>query len=354
MQDPIHHSISGIPHCRFDPRLHSNLYLDLNNLPLNEEMQAIHPLGIPFFLYTTMVALLRAAFVRDLNTTVSFVTHITHTKIRKPTPPHPNCQICQNVTWIITSCPNPQACKERLEGLSVITIFEINREMWCRIFPKPLLIESEFLQYAEMINYPAAFLGTDFIYPLQPGEVHQLTIPQKRNVLHEWRNGLSYLAFRTLKRRGELYGRVASVILAIVHIITALQFTRIHPVQGQHSSFCYFILDTIRVWPQAYELLKTVSQAVGSAIGELVLIGEYWPGMYEHYPEDFRVEDSDWYQNRLSTCVQTMIALNNNKIFAYDEDITATFVHRPNCAISPNLCYCRFVNILQMLNPLPE
>ncbi|KAM7533552.1 hypothetical protein Aperf_G00000123646 [Anoplocephala perfoliata] len=167
MQGPIHHAISEIPHANFTPQIHNNLYLNLNNLPLNEEMRTLYPFGIPIFLHTALDVLANAALTQDPDVTVSIDTQITYTNIRKPTPPHPDCLICRIVDWIITSCPNPHECRTRLQSLNLITIFEVNRELWCRILPKPLLVDEVVLIYAEMIDYPRALTDTNFFSPLQ-------------------------------------------------------------------------------------------------------------------------------------------------------------------------------------------
>lgn len=343
MSEANHHTVSGLPHKEFNPMYNTGLYISLKNIDESKWMRTLHPeAGVPLFLFTAMEALKDCIMEREDDTAKSYINLIVNTNIRYPTPPNSECRICQLVNYLLKKCENLDEAKEILMKEDTIIVFEVNRELWTRIHPKPLYVTKSFLKYAESIDYPMALLEEEFRYPLSLHRTYQYELLRKRFYLHEWRNGLSYLTYFALKNKRENYAKTAGYILANMMILTMHQLSEFFKddlsVEEPH-----YILEKMRLYPRSHDILLKVSKVVGMAICELEL-----EGISDYQPiSAYDVRESDWYKSKVTNCISTMMCLNNYLAFKPEWPIRFSFYHIPDCETQPELCFCRFPNFLQ-------
>ncbi|VDN99321.1 unnamed protein product [Rodentolepis nana] len=342
MAESCNHSVSGVPHIEFDPSEHDHLYIDLDNLGTHY-MHTLQPeTGVPLFLYVAMEMLTKCAMSRQTDLASSYVNLIANTNTRFPTVYNPACKICYLVAYLYRDCKDEEEAKETLLEEETITVFEVNRELWTRIRPKPLYINKHFLRYVDYIDYPMALLSEEFRYPLEPQKTHRYDLLRKKFYLFEWRDGFSYLTYYAIVcggKRGKAAGYILGNMMFLVQYHLATYFKDDMDIAEAH-----YILEKLRLYPGSHSIISKLCKVIGIAICELEL--EYETKSFVPTPF-YEIRGSDWYKSEVTNCVATILSLNNCFAFKPEWPVDFSFTHTPDCSTRPHLCFCRFIKFLE-------
>lgn len=349
MQSDEPHAISGVRHDVFDINVHYNLLIDLNNLPHDQPMMQVHqPTAVPYFIIGPLGAF-SLIVIGASSSTELFLTNYDNCTFRNPTPYHPDCRICVLVQWVLENCPSVTACVGKLLKETPLNIFEVNREIWCRLYPKPIEFSKSFLRYSSKIDYFMILKKPFYVYPISPSGTCHYNLEEKKRLLLEWRNGLSYLAHRSLKRKGEKCGRVASYILEKLQSLFTKYIVKLfNNISELDSDSPYYVLDSVRLSSYFSNVFEDWAISVGTALCDMEYENpESHPGIIDPRATGYLDRKSYTFQVLVGICITTLFALNCPAIYNYDGDIASSYFHNSNCQLDWRKCYCRFALYLQ-------
>ncbi|KAL5106883.1 hypothetical protein TcWFU_005808 [Taenia crassiceps] len=352
--NPRHNS--DVVHRPFDLQLDVDLYINLENLPPNTPMMAFgndydqpidQGINIPLFIAGPMVVLRDIITEPGVRHTDDFIDELDFSLIYDPTPFEPQCEVCDLVQWLLTECQNYGQCLSRLFVLRQIIIFEIMREIWCRLRPKPLAFSGRHLDQALRVNYIALPGLTAYPVPLP-----QFTLPIPmhwlqggREVSLEWTYGFMFLTHEDIESAGEL-APVSCFIFANLIQLLRLYVESALPTLPVETNSRLYILDAI--WTSPTTVLPAVMKLARSIFLTLVeLEGDWLPDPHSPPPPDFRREQSPWYRRRMRRIVENMLTMNAAELFHNGANPGNFYQHNIDCEIFPQLCPCRFARYLE-------
>ncbi|KAL5107081.1 hypothetical protein TcWFU_008689 [Taenia crassiceps] len=155
---PEHH-LTCIPHQPYSAPRHGDLLIDLYYLDPDTPMMEFTPdfgcvangqgIKIPLFIGAPLMLLRRRQGEEIANNSDSFVSRISGRPAYHPTPEACQCEVCQEVKWLLNDCQCYDECQVRWCSRDSAFIFEIFKEVLSRIKEKLVfysLIHYEFVK----------------------------------------------------------------------------------------------------------------------------------------------------------------------------------------------------------------
>lgn len=279
---------------------------------------------------------------------VTFIEEIKDEVRTLPAEFHPGCKVCNLVNWILMACPNESECYERLKQESLITLLEVNREIWTRIYPRPIFLSRMFMTFSERVDLGGFFYIPDFVKDPQQYLSTEMMI--KRQFFYAWRNALSFLGHRSMFIRHPRSSRNGCYILnAMLTILQTLMVNKHWEIRPMKAHMPVYMSDCCLLFPDLKELIMKVAQIVGSSICAIELEADFWPTIVNEYkPKNFMFQDSDYYQKAVARCIAALFYLNNREIFKMNRDIRQSYIHLPGCEKGKyDACICKFARWLE-------
>ncbi|EUB56129.1 zinc finger protein [Echinococcus granulosus] len=348
---------SELLHRPFDSQIDTDLYIDLENLPPDTPMMTFgndydllsdEGISIPLFIAGPMKVLRSINDERGIQHPDNFLLDLDYRLIYDPTPYEPQCDVCELVRWLLTECENYGQCLEELFGLQQIVIFEIMREIWCRLRPKPLVFSGRHLQHALRINYFMLPASNIFVSPMTPmlGEI----LPGWEEVRYsslEWTNGFMFLIRDDIDNAGPL-GHISGFIFANLIRLLRVHLENELPQLAEGTNSEFYVLDAIRANPLV--VLQAVMKLGRAVFLTLTALEGDWLPYDTPPPRGFRKEESQWYRRSVRRIVENMLMMNLAELFFNASNAESFYRHRDDCTISPHTCLCRFARFLESTN----
>lgn len=344
---------SHIVHQPFDPQRDVDLYINLENLPPGTPMMTFgndyrDPIDagieIPVFIGGPMWVLLEIIEEGGIHPTDDLINDLNSSLIYDPTPYEPQCTVCVLVRWLLTQCQHYGECLH-LCRLRQIMIFEIMREIWCRLRPKPLAFSGRHLDQASRIKYLILPMHNMYPLPLFPFAPPAVLpwVQGGRLVSLEWTYGFMFLIHEDIVSAGELAPISRFLFANLIRILRAYINAKLPFVPGATNSRLY-ILDAI--WLNSGIALEVVMKLAKTIFLTLAELEGDWIPHPTPPPPGFRRENSIWYRKRMQRIVDNLLAMNVAELFYNGANPENFYQHSINCATSPQLCPCRYARHL--------
>ncbi|KAL5970810.1 hypothetical protein TSMEX_001461 [Taenia solium] len=345
---------SNTVHRPFDLQLDANLYIDLENLPPDTPMMAFgndydepmdEGIDVPLFIAGPMRVLRDIIEDPLTDSTDNFINDLDFSLIYDPTPYEPQCHVCGLVQWLLMECQNYGQCFAQLWELEQIIVFEVMREIWCRLRPKPLAFSGRHLYQALRVNYFS--LPTLNLYPLPLSPFHPPVIRQwlfeGRYYTLEWTYGFMFLIHEDIESAGERAPVSCFLFANVSRILRASIADELPHVSTPRNSWLY-ILDAIWTRPGvALTLVMKLARTIFLTIAEME--GDWLPNPTPP-PPGFRREQSMWYRRRMLHIMENILAMNVAELFHNGANPENFYQHSIHCATSPMRCFCRYARRL--------
>ena len=128
-----------LPHREFNFDRHGHLYIDLENLPDETPLETEFSVGLPVFLVAPIEVLRLLTFSNKGNFLFEVLPFSSLGPCRdKPTPYNYSCTVCFFVRWLLNARPTYEEAVHCLSNQEPTVVFEVAREIWCRLHVKPL------------------------------------------------------------------------------------------------------------------------------------------------------------------------------------------------------------------------
>ncbi|VDM22448.1 unnamed protein product [Hydatigera taeniaeformis] len=342
---------SSVLHRRFDPDTDANLYIDLENLPPNTPMMSFEDtydfevdggIEIPLFIAGPMKVLLCLVEDSVFDNSDDFMDDLGYRLIYDPTPYEPECDVCCLVEWLLTECHNYAECLTELFGLEQIRIFEIMREIWCRLRPKPVAFSGLHVQFSREINYLTIPLSNIYNLPLFPYLGHfPLPWEERRDSSLEWTYGFMSLVHDDIVNAGRR-GPVSCFLFINIMRILRAYIANVLPSVDAGTNPSLYVLNAIREDQEiVLSAIMKLSKALFLTIAELE--GDWLPEDSPP-PPGFRKEESLWYRLSIRRIVENLLTMNFAELFfnsttpkdLYMQKVTWTVIIDPLTTGDPN------------------
>ncbi|EUB57519.1 hypothetical protein ECG_09491 [Echinococcus granulosus] len=180
---PEHH-LTCIPHQPYSAARHADLLIDLYYLDPDTPMMIFTSdysclasgkgCKIPVFIGGPLMLLRRRQGEEIANSTDSFISRISGRPALHPTPEICQCEVCQEVKWLLKDCRCYDDCQARWCSRDSVFLFEILKEVLSRLKQKLVpysLMHYEFVKISQFfIPQAACPPGTDDEASFKPNE----------------------------------------------------------------------------------------------------------------------------------------------------------------------------------------
>lgn len=278
----------------------------------------------------------------------SFILNIKDEVRTLPAEFNPLCKVCILVHWLLMKCQNGKECYEALNKESLSTVFEVNREIWTRIYPRPIYLSKIFMNFSERFDFAGFFYTPGFAENPELYLSTEMNI--RRQFFYAWRNALSYLGHRSMYYRFPRSALNGGFILnGMLSVLRKLMLNKHKELRPMVANMPVYMLDACLLFPDLKELIMKVSQLVGSSICAIQLKPEFWPTITSTFrPKNTMFQESDYYQKAVARGIAALFFLNNRTIFKINKNIRLTYIHLPGCAKNKNdNCICKFAYWLE-------
>ncbi|KAL5970809.1 hypothetical protein TSMEX_001460 [Taenia solium] len=344
----------GLPHSAFNPQCDEYLYIDLECMDPDTPMVGFDDkykcpveqgAPIPLFIAGPLISL-RYIYEGGQNCdSGTFFDCLDYTAIYDPTPENPQCLVCCLVQWLLTQCCDLQECMGRLCSQDQIVVFEVMREIFVRLRPKPLPISYRHVEIAKRFNYIELPFHNYLRSPMTPHIATQ-GVDWETQLMGslEWTNGFMYLLYSDIGERG-IQSHIARFIF--VNLIRILRRYSEIAFPPQCSSDCpqYYMLEAVRCNQNvALQPIMKLARAL------FLALLEYEPyGFVCDTPPvpGYRKEEVYTYQHNMRRVMENILMINVTDIFYNKIDLNSTIVHTLEQHDIPNTCICRFARSLE-------
>ncbi|VDN99451.1 unnamed protein product [Rodentolepis nana] len=209
-------------------------------------------------------------------------------------------------------CQNGKECYEALNKESLSTVFEVNREIWTRIYPRPIYLSKIFMNFSERFDFAGFFYTPGFAENPELYLSTEMNI--RRQFFYAWRNALSYLGHRSMYYRFPRSALNGGFILnGMLSVLRKLMLNKHKELRPMVANMPVYMLDACLLFPDLKELIMKVSQLVGSSICAIQLKPEFWPTITSTFrPKNTMFQESDYYQKAVAR-VDTKLDLSTSQ-----------------------------------------
>lgn len=343
----------GLPHEKFSPQKHQQMFIDLDCLPADAPMMRFDTfftkpvnneegINIPLIIAGPLYALSELHFEDPNEEQYSFVGQLDNCSYRDPQPYNEKCPVCQAVKKILTECKNYAECREALKGLKSLQIYQVSHEIWCRLQPIPLALDGFDQSRFENFVYSHITRFKDISQPdgekITPPKARPW--PERRDIMLEWTNGYAYLTHKIIvdnPEEGKMQRAAAGFILTFMLRFLRGYTTHIAPELTTDPTSPYFFIDAIKA---LYEQELNAIDAVALHL----------------YPVLLRIpccQQTDYDVKKiLKNAMRSMLTMNVQEAFIPGVKIQQYYKHKNECETNHNSCWCRWAKYLEE-NPHP-
>ena len=335
--------LTDVHHLNCDSGLDLHLPIDLLNLPAScATITVSHDfmwyrnggISLPLFIAGPVFVLyVQNLFARE-HSICSFLNYLFSTEAQSPTPFHPDCDVCRLVEWLITECSDLIECYDRLFCQSQSIVFEIIKEIWSRLQPKPFRISKQLLNLCKCMELKNLSRNDWFSLPGNMNEVHQgLDWSNKRSYSLFWMNAIMRATHAPLNKRCMLENVTCFYLSHMIRIFQ--RYVRnVSPSMCDSGDIVQFqILNAIKSNPvPVRNALKKLAMEIAFNLAEVE----------ESTKEELGCNDSDTLNLMKVQVVENILVINTLELFSYDATIDSLYVHCIDCSTDPSRCFCSY------------
>ncbi|VDK22232.1 unnamed protein product [Taenia asiatica] len=344
---------SSLVHREFNPCCDSDIFIDLENLPPDTPMMgfevtynALGPPDIPIPLFIAGPLLVFRLHSEDFRSSclTDFIRSMPADRRQQPTPENPDCEVCCLVQWLLTECQDYDQCFRRLYPKPQVIVYEVMKEIWLRLYRKPILISRKHLLVTKQISFLTLANGEPFIFPGDPERrLYNLDWPLKKAYSFLWTNALIYTLRQTLNRGGMQNDVAAFLLLNIIRILRRFLMALTPPPYPVQICDELFVLDCIHHSPiSSHPVLMLLATDLSRL---LIRLDNFW-NVNEHGREVCAPDDLSMYDCFAFTASLNLLLMNMTCSF-YKNNRTQVYVHYYDCRQHPERCLCRYARFLE-------
>ncbi|VDO01657.1 unnamed protein product [Rodentolepis nana] len=337
----------GIPHEKFDPQRHEDMYINLDRLPNTAPIMRfdkffIKPansneegIDIPLIIAGPIYAL--SELIWEEEELFTFIENLDGCSYRNPQPYNEECPVCKAVHLILTTCTTYEDCKQVLKDLKPLLIYQVCHEIWCRLLPQPIAIEGIVQNRFDAFVYSYITRFYDMSRPLgdKAGPTKTLSWPERREVMLEWTNGYAFQTHYLISKGPEnskiqriAAGFILTFMLRFLRGYTTLSV----PELSTNPNSPYFLLDAIKA---TYEKQLNIIDGVVLHLYPVLL---FIPNCDQTEAEVKKL---------LKDVMRIMLTMNVQEAFMPGADIQQYYTHIKACELHPGMCICRWAKYLE-------
>ncbi|KAL5107108.1 hypothetical protein TcWFU_009153 [Taenia crassiceps] len=344
----------SLPHRAFNPQCDEHLYINLDcmnpSTPMvtfDDKFKCCVAQGVPVPLFIAgPLMVLRTIYEGGQNCdTESFFNCLDYTTIYDPTPENPQCTVCDLVQWLLKKCCSLQECMGRLYNQNQMIMFEVMREIFVRLRPKPLPISPRHIEIAKRFNYIGLPFHNFLLSPMTP-HIAESGVNWNTQLAGslEWTNGFMYLLYLDIGERGMQSNVARFIFVNLIRILRRYSGIAFPP-QCCPSLAQFYMLEAVRCHQSvALQPIMKLARALSLALLEYEPFGFVCdtpplPG--------YRKEEIYAYRHNMQRVMENILMMNVTDIFYNSPNLNGAIRHTREQHSMPNTCACRFAQSLE-------
>ncbi|KAL5970811.1 hypothetical protein TSMEX_001462 [Taenia solium] len=348
MQGSLHYT--NIEHRPFNLACDRLLFIDLEYLPPKTPALTFgdgfkhmcYPgIAIPLFIAGPMLVLRSKCEQVPNDGDASFFYDLEAEGIQLPTPENRECWVCCLVSWLLRECDNFSDCCERLQNESQAIIYEVMKEIWCRLSPKPLLLSESLLLISKCIDLkrPTRIRALGLLgHPIQP--IRNLDWSTRKAYSVTWMNAITRAVCQTLECGGVLNDVACFVFSNLIRILRNFVVRVPTPPEDYNDIDQFYILDAIRRRPITVRLI--IMQLANEVSLYLTHVDESWFGKKDGVSDVEDPRNMQTADELAQGVVENIFVMNMPQLFYRNVSAYQLYVHHRDCQRHPERCPCQY------------